>query len=564
MLSWIEQFLVRYPELALYLAIAIGYWIGAFQFGTFSFGPVTGSLFAGIIVGQFAEVPVSATTKAFLFLLFLFGIGYSVGPQFLQTIRKDGLKSVALALVCSTTGLAAAYVVARLLALDAGFAAGLLSGALTQSAAMGTATEAIGALPLAEADRSQLIAHVAVADAVCYLFGAVGAIWFCSVAGPRLLGVDLQAEAKELERKLGIERANPGAVSGYRQFEFRAYRVAVDGAAAGVSVGEIERQVAGSRLFLLRIRRDGQILEAAPELVLAAGDVVAVAGRREAIVSILDPRAEEVDDRELLNIPFLVNEVLVTKIAGKTLEQAAAEEWARGLYLRSIKRGGVEVPLAPYLILERGDILTLIGPEPVVARAAAQVGQTIAPTVATDFVVLGLAIFLGGLVGTLLRIPLGGVVLSLGTSVGALIAGLVVGHLRTRHPLFGRIPDGAVALMTSLGLAAFVAMTGLHAGPVFVSAIKEVGLGLLLGGAFVTLTPLLVGLYFGRYVLRMNPVLLLGGVAGALTMTAAMAAVQTQSRSPVAVLGYTPAYPIANILLTLWGTVIVIATAGAP
>lgn len=563
-MAWLEQFLVRYPELALYLAVAMGYYIGALKFGTFSLGPVTGSLFAGILIGQFAEVPVSSTTKAFLFLLFLFGIGYSVGPQFLQTIRKDGLKAVSLALVCSGTGLAVAYAVASFLDLDGGFAAGLLSGALTQSAAMGTATEAIGALPLPEAERATLVAHVAVADAVCYLFGAVGAIWFCSVAGPKLLGVDLESEAKQLEQALGIERKPEGSVSGYRHFEFRAYRLATDGAASGKTVAEVEAMTPGHRVFILRLRRDSDIIESAPDLVLRAGDVVAVTGRREAIIQLLDPRADEIEDRELLDVPFLINEVLLTKGAGRTLEQAATETWARGLYLRSIRRGDVQLPIGPDLMLERGDVLTLVGPEPIVIRAAAQLGPMIAPTTATDFVVLGLAIFLGGLAGATISIPVGGISVSLGTSVGALVAGLIVGHLRTRHPLFGRIPDGAIALMTSLGLAAFVAMTGLHAGPIFISALKEVGLGLLFGGAVVTLTPLLVGLYFGRYVLRMNPVLLLGGIAGALTMTAAMAAVQTQSRSPVAVLGYTPAYPIANILLTIWGTVIVIATAGAP
>src|SRR5262249_4735802 len=161
------------------------------------------------------------------------GIGYSVGPQFLQTIRKDGLKAISLALVCSGTGLAAAYAVATFLGLDAGFSAGLMSGALTQSAAMGTATEAIGALALPEAGRAVLVAHVAVADAVCYLFGAVGAIWFCSIAGPKLLGVDIEVEARELEQRLGMERKADGAVSGYRHFEFRAYRLTAEGAAAG-------------------------------------------------------------------------------------------------------------------------------------------------------------------------------------------------------------------------------------------------------------------------------------------------------------------------------------------
>jgi len=563
MLSWVGQFLVRYPELALYLAIAVGYYIGSFRFGTFSLGPVTGSLFAGILIGQFADVPVSSMTKSFLFLLFLFGIGYSVGPQFLQSMRRDGLNSVLLSLVCTATGLAVTYLVARILVLDAGYAAGLLSGALTQSAAMGTATEAIGTLDMPEVERTRLIAHVAVADAVCYLFGAVGAIWFCSVAGPKLLGIDLVAEAVKLEKQLGIERETPGAVLGYRHFEARAYRVALNGAAVGRSVRQAEDLVEQNRVFIIRIRRFGKIIEANPDLLLEAFDIVAVTGRREAIIGLVGAEAEEVDDRELLSVPFLVHQVLLSKMGGRTLREAADQAWARGLYLRSISRGGVPVPLSPDLILERGDLLTIVGPERVVTRAEPHLGPVIAPTTATDFVVLGLAIFLGGLAGTILRIPIGNGAVALGTSVGALIAGLIVGHLRIRHPLFGRIPDGAIALMTSLGLAAFVATTGLHAGPIFISAIREVGLGLLLGGAVVTLTPLMVGLLFGRFVLRMNPVLLLGGVAGALTMTAAMAAVQTQSRSPVAVLGYTPAYPVSNIILTLWGTVIVIAIGGA-
>ena len=276
-------------------------------------------------------------------------------------------------------------------------------------------------------------------------------------------------------------------------------------------------------------------------------------------MEVLGPRAEEVEDRELLDIPVSVADVLLTRrdLAGRSIDDVAKEDWARSLYLRRITRGGQDIPLAPGITVERGDILRLVGPEAVVSRAAKRIGVIVAPTTATDFFVLGLAIFLGGLVGVLVTFPIGDMRISLSTSVGTLLAGLVVGHLRTRFPLFGRIPDGAVSLMTALGLAAFVAMTGLHAGPVFVSAIAEAGIGLLFGGMVVTIMPMIVGLYVGRYLLRMNPILLLGGLAGAQTMTAGMAAVQDRSGSPVAVLGYTPAVPIGHILLTTWGTVIV-------
>ena len=564
MMAWFEQFLVKYPELAVFLAISIGYWIGGVKLKGFSLGPVTGSLFAGILIGQFAHVPISAMAKSLLFLLFLFGIGYSVGPQFLQSLKRDGLRPVVLAVVVCVTGLLTAIVIAKALGLDPGFAAGLVSGALTESPAMGTASEAINALPLPEVERTRLVAHIAVADAVCYVFGAVGVILFCSVVGPRLLGIDLAAEALKLEQELGISRTAPGVASAWRRFELRAYRVAEQAPIAGLSVAAAEKKIPEHRLFIQRVRRGETILEAAPELVIGAGDVIAVSGRRETLVEVLGSRAAEVEDRELLDMPVSVVDVLVTSgdLAGRSIEDLAKENWARSLHLRAVTRGGQDIPLAPGISVERGDILRLVGPEAVVTRAAKQIGVIIAPTKATDFVVLGLAIFLGGLVGVLVTFPIGDMRISLSTSVGTLLAGLVVGHLRTRFPLFGRIPDEAVSLMTALGLAAFVAMIGLHAGPVFFSAIAEAGMGLLFGGMVVTMTPMIVGLYFGHYLLRMNPILLLGGLAGAQTMTAGMAAVQERSGSPVAVLGYTPAVPIGHILLTTWGTVIVGIVAG--
>lgn len=564
-MTLLGHFLESYPELAVFLAVGVGYVLGDIRIAGISFGPVTGSLLAGLAIGQFAEVPISGMAKSFLFLLFLFGIGYSVGPQFLQSLQRDGLRSLLLALVCTVTGLLTAYAVSRFLGLDPGYSAGLLSGGLTQSAAMGTATEAVNRLAIPEDQRALYVAHIAVADAVCYIFGIVGAIWFCSVAAPKLLGADIVADAKEIEAELGLEKEKREVLSGYRVFELRAFLLPSEAEVVGLTIGEAERRHATDRFFILRVRRGGAILPASPDLVLQLGDVIAISGRRKALVEKLGERhADEVEDAELLDVPMKVVDVLLSRheMNGVALADIAAQDWARGLYLRKLRRGTVELPIGRGVKLARGDVLTLVGPADVIDATAQRFGPVIAPTTSTDFVVLGLAIFLGGLFGVLARITIGGAVISIGTSVGALLAGLLVGHLRTRHPLFGRIPDGAVSLMTALGLASFVAMTGLHAGPVFLDAIREVGIGLFLGGMAVTMIPLLVGLAFGRFVLGMKSVLLLGALAGSLTMTAAMGAVQQRSRSPVAVLGYTPAYPISNILLTLWGTVIVILTAG--
>jgi putative transport protein len=561
---WLQEFLVKYPELTLFLAIGIGYWIGSFQLGPLKLGPVTGSLFAGIAVGQVAHVPVSGMAKSFLFLLFLFGIGYSVGPQFMQALKRDGLKPVLLAAIMAVTGLVTAVVVAKVLGLDPGFAAGLVSGALTESPAMGTATEAINALPLPEDVRARYVAHIAVADAVCYLFGAAGMIAFVSNIAPKLIGVDLVASARALEQELGIVRTAPGTASAWRRFEMRAYTVDETARIIGMTVAEIEKLVLPHRIVLHRVRRAGMCRDLALDDRIEAGDIVAVSGRREVLVEFVGRHREEVEDQELLDIVIASYDVLVTSrdVAGRTVAELGEADTSRGIYLRAILRGGQEIPVAPGTEVLRGDVLRIVGGLAAVERASKLVGPIVRPTEQTDFVVLGLAIFLGGLVGVLVTVPVAGMRISLSTSVGTLLAGLVVGHLRTRNPMFGRIPDGAISLMTALGLAAFVAMTGLHAGPIFFEAVAEAGIGLLVGGAVVTMMPLIVGLYVGYYVLKLHPQLLLGAMAGGQTMTAAMAAVQDRSESNISVLGYTPAVPIGHILLTSWGTVIVGIVAG--
>ncbi|HJS36775.1 MAG TPA: aspartate-alanine antiporter [Burkholderiales bacterium] len=560
-MAWLAATFEKYPELAVFLVVGLGYWVGGFKLRGFGLGPVTGSLIVGVLVGYFFKVPVSSMAKSILFLLFLFSIGYSVGPKFIQAMKGDGARWAALAAFICAVGLATAYGVAKFLNLDVGLAAGLLSGALTESPAIGTATEAIGALALPEAERARLVSHVAVADALCYLFGAFGVIVFCSEIGLRLLGIDLKAEAAKLEVELGIDRSRPGIVSAWRPFEMRAYRLPADSRIAGKTVGEAEGMLPGQRVFIERIRRGGELLDATPDLRLQAGDVVVVSGRREVLVEIIgQAAAEEVEDREALDVPTAAYDVFVTSeaFAGKTLEEVArSSEPVRSVFLRGVSRRGQEIPVGPRTTIERADVLRLIGPEHAVAKVAAMAGEVVRPTDSTDFVALALGILGGALVGIAIIVPVGAMKIAIGTSVGTLIAGLLTGYLHSIRPLFGRIPGSAISFMSAIGLAGFVAMIGLGAGPHFVEALRDSGVGLFFGGMVVTTVPLVAGLYFGRYVLRLNPLLVLGGLAGALTMTAGLAAVQERSGSTVAVLGYSGTVAVGHILLTTWGTVIV-------
>jgi putative transport protein len=560
LMDWLSQLFTKYPEMGVYLAIGIGYFIGKLKFYGVGLGVVTGSLLGGIFIGNFFHVAVSDQAKSILFLLFLFGIGYSVGPSFFRSLKGDGWRWAVLGVFVPVIGLLAAYSVARFLHLDPGYAAGLLSGSLTESPAIGTASEAIRALSVPTEQKDLWVSHIAVADAICYIFGTLGVIWCCSSLAPKLLRFDLRTESKKVEGQLGIQPAKPGVQSAWHSIGCRAYKVPEAAPIVGKTVAQAQACVSGARLFVERIRRNGEIFSPLQTTVLESGDTLAILGRTEILVKVLGPTASEVPDSELLQIPVASFDLYVTgkQIAGRTLQDIADNlDEAHGVLLQGIIRADEAIPIGTETVIERGDTLQVTGSELAVQQLAPLVGTIIRPTQESDLSVLGLAIFAGVLLGAIIVIPIGNMRISLGTSVGTLLAGLIVGWMRSVRPWFARFPDAAILFMRSIGLAAFVAMVGLKAGPIFITAVRDHGYVLFLGGMVVTLLPLITGLYFGYYVLKINPALLVGGLAGAQTMIAGVAAVQEKSDSPVATLGYSCTAAFGHIFLTTWGTIIV-------
>jgi putative transport protein len=559
MVEWLTPFMEKNPEVAVFLAIGLGYWIGNWKIRGVGIGPVTGSLLAGVLVGYFWKVPVSDTAKQLLFLMFMYGIGYSAGPGFVRGVREGGWRWVAVGVFLPVMGLATAYVMARVLQLELGYAAGMMSGGLTESPVIGTASEAIRALPIPEEEQHRLITQIPVADALCYLFGTVGLILFCSHVGPALLRVDLQAEARKLEAEMGIEHEEKGVSSAWHMFELRAYELVPDGPAVGRTIGQVENAVAEERIFIERIRRGGEIVPVKTELVLQPGDVVGAIGHHEALLRVLGERRREVFDRELLDVPTATFDIVLTnkKLSGRTLEDIARTEVQfRGVFLKSLKRDGEQIPIARGTQVFRGDLLTIHGLEPAVRRVAASLGDVLQQH-GTDYIAMGLAICVGALLGLVIAFHVGSVRVALGSSVATLLLGLAMGWRNSVRPNFAILAPDAIDLMKSVGLAGFVAMIGLKAGPIFVQALREVGLSVFLGGVVVTLTPLVTTLFFGRYVLKLNPLLLLGALAGAQTMTAGLAAVQERSGSPVAVIGYSSTVAFGHVLISVGGTALI-------
>jgi putative transport protein len=540
------------PELAIFLTLAIGFVLGRIRIGSFKLGNVVGTLIAGVIVGQIG-VTVAPIVKLVFFDLFLFATGYKVGPQFFRGLGRQAIAQASLTVVLCVTSLLTALTAAWLMDYDAGTAAGLVAGAFTESTVIGTAGDAIARLPVSEAEKARMLNNIPVAYAVSYLVGTGFVVFFLSTLAPKLLGVNLAAEAAALEKTLAGKGEAP-AVSAFEEWDRRAFRVD-GGSMVGRSVRDIEAGFAPQRVFLEHVRRDGTILNPGPDMILRNGDIAAVAGRRTVIVGAASSLGTEVQDPTLLAVPLDTADVVLTRFTDRSLGELA-RQYGHGVFLRELIRGGQQIPFHEETMVNRGDVLRIAGNPLDVQRVGEALGYTERPTSETDVVFVGLGILIGGLFG-LLTVNIWGLPISLTASGGALIMGLVFGWLRSVRPTFGRIPEPALWVFDTIGLAVFIGVVGLNAGPTFVSGLRETGPGLLVVGFFVCATPHLVAVLFGRYVLGMHPVILLGACAGAGTATAALRGVQDEAHSRLPVLGYTVPYAIGNILLTAWGPVIV-------
>jgi putative transport protein len=557
---WFVNTLRTYPEIAIFLTLGIGFWVGKKKFGTFSLGVVTSVLLAGVLVGQLG-IQISPNVKSTFFLMFLFAVGYGVGPQFFQGLRGDGLPQVLFSLVQCLAVLLVSVVVGKLLRYDAGQTAGLLSGASTISAVLGVATNSINQLGVSPDQKKAMLDAMPVAYAVTYVFGTAGSAWILASLGPKILRVNLPEECRRYENELGGLSSGRERLTAHTQFVMRAYRL-TNREWIGKTVHELEQTFGGPRTFVERVRQDGAIAETTPQTVIHDNAVLAIAGRREVVLARAAEIGVETDDPELLDVEIEFLDVVVTNkaLAGMTLGeiiQSPMAEAGRGVFVRKIIRSGVEMPLTFNLRLQRGDVLTLVGVRHDVERVAPDFGYIDRVTEETDMVVMGIGIVLSALVGAL-TFHVGGVPLSLSTSGGALFGGLVCGWLRSVNHTFGRIPGPALWVFNNIGLNVFIAVVGISAGPGFVTGLKTNGLQIFLAGVIVTTIPLIVGMLAGKYVFRMRAPIILGACAGARTTTAALGAIEEAGKSKVPALGYTVTYAVGNTLLIIWGVVIVL------
>jgi putative transport protein len=458
------------------------------------------------------------------------------------------------------TGLAAIIGVSAFFKFDEGLAVGILSGAMTQSAALGTGLSAIAELPIPAEPKALLTAHAPLADAITYGFGDLGLILFLTWLGPKILRADLKREAKLLEQQLAAARPGGDVPSG-THYGVRAYRLENAGL-RGSTLEALEARYAAARLSVQRVQRGTDLLELTPTLALHDGDRLVVSARRGAFANAEREIGPEVDDADLLSIPVKAVAVVVTnpEMRGQTIGDLAHSREARGVYLQSVQRSTELMPREPWTVLERGDVLRIVGAPEDVDRASRRIGFVERDLSRTDLTFLAGAICAGILFG-LIKLNASGIALGLGTAGSILIIGLIGGWARSRYPVFGAIPEPAQRLLMDIGLIVFIAVVGLHAGPHAVEAYRVSGgsffASIFVAGVVVTTLPLVVGTLVGHYVLKLSPLMLVGGLAGSQTCTPGLTALREASESNVVALAYTVPYALGNIVLTIWGPIIV-------
>ncbi|MFP6556805.1 aspartate-alanine antiporter [Paraburkholderia sp. B3] len=558
-MEWLHDIFHKSPEIALFLSLAVGYWVGQINFGKFQLGGVGGSLLAAVVISQ-VGVTVDNGVKAVMFAVFIYAVGYDSGPGFFNSLNRKTLREIAMAVFMALAGLFTVIVCAKLFHLNKGLAAGLAAGGMTQSAIIGTAGDAIARLGLSPDQVKAMQADVAIGYAVTYVFGSLGAIIVCVNILPKFMGQGLREASIEAEKEMsgGGGSTGPGQVTALPELFGRVFRVET---AAGKTVKQLET-AEKDLVAVEKVRRAGKAIDATPDFVLSRDDVVLVVGRREQMVEVGALIGPEVPDSGGMSLVMQTRQLVFTKkgMNHTTIAEVRKNvdrDMRHGVYIEKIERVGQPVPVLPQTKLEHGDVITVYGTATDTKRAVQEAGYELAYSNKTDFIYMGVGLVLGLLIG-LIVVNVAGIPLTLGSGGGCLLSGLLFGWMRGKHPMYGVMPPAASQLLKDFGLAAFVAVVGLNSGLQAVVTIKQSGITIFLLGVVVTMVPLILTMLFGRYVLKYNnAAILAGALSGARSANPAFGGILDKAESAVPTVPFAITYAIANVLLTLLGPLVV-------
>ena len=553
------EFLLKQPYILLFFTVGMAVFVGRFTVKGYGLGMVAAAVVVGAALSTWAstygvKLQLDNFAKSLFYYLFMYGVGLRVGPAFFNSLKKDGLKFTILAVVCAVLGLALVVIGSNLLELPPGAAGGILAGSQTMSAAIGTAEMAVsqGAYKLPEGvTAEQVSGMIALGYGVTYIYGTVGIILICKYL-PRIWGIDARAAAKEYEKAHGVANVDDAGLSGYRAGGLRAYRLE-NKDNAGKSIAAFRSKYPQYRI--VNVVRGEEKLGAAADLVLQAGDVVAIGGKLEDLTANLGVIGPEVADQKALSIPLDQAEILVTEKSaeGKVLKDYRNEDFAGQLQISRIERSGEPIPLGAETKLQRFDVLFVTGLKGAVDKVAGMLGKVARPSTSTDLLTLSAGMVLGLLIGQI-NVPVGSFSVGLGNAGGLLLSGILVSSVVSRLRFFGSTPNAARNILEDLGLVTFIAIVGINAGATLLAQLSgSLAVKILLVGFVASTIPPIVTWAIGLYVFKINPAVLMGGVAGARSHSGPAREASKEIDSSVPWVGFPVGYAVSGVLLTVFG-----------
>ncbi|HEY9531255.1 MAG TPA: TrkA C-terminal domain-containing protein [Burkholderiales bacterium] len=547
------------PYILLFFVVGGAVLVGKFTIKGYGLGMVAAAIVVGAGISAWAstygvKMTLDNFAKSLFYYLFMYGVGLRVGPSFINSLKGSGLKFTVLAVFCSVLGLIGAVALTRWWNLPDGAAGGILAGAMTMSAAIGSAEEAVrqGVFPLTEGQTfEQVSGMIALSYGLTYIWGTVGIILICKYL-PRWWGIDAKAAAKKYEEEYGVPNVDDTGLTGYRPLALRAYRL-TNNEIAGMTVRQFVQK--HPQYKVINIQRGEERLGAPDELVLQRSDIIVLGGRLEALTESMGLIGPEVPDSKALNVPIDQAEILVTNkaIVGKELQEFRTAPFAGQIALHHIERAGVAIPLGLHTRLERFDVLFVAGMKSAVDKVASAMGKVARPSSSTDLLTLAVGMILGFLIGAI-QFPLAGSKVGLGNAGGLLVSGVIVSSLVSRLRFFGSTPNAARNILEDLGLVVFIAIVGVNAGAGLISQLTgDVALKIFAAGFLVTTIPPVLVWAIGYHWMKINPAVLMGGVAGARSHSGPAREAAKEIGSSVPWIGFPVAYAISGVLLTVFG-----------
>ena len=545
MIHSIVHFMVSNQVFTLFICLAIGFLIGNYKIaGKFNIGATVGTLIVTLIVGQIGSFPRDEMLGTIFFGAFMFSVGYRIGPQLLVSLKLFGVRILIASIFWMVVAFLVGWSLFSAFKIGPGIAAGVISGALTQSATVASSLQTIGSLPVSQSVRATYEAQLPVAYALTYVFGTLGVIIFLRDLAPKILGISIAERGPKMAERYHFHAKNPNPT--WR----RTYRIADDSPLVDKTLEEFNRR-SNYRIIGLAAFHDGKMTDHL-EYQLQVGDLLTVIGYA-------------VHFDRLMRVPGLT-EVLTPTNAPRERAFVLGKNFKPG-ELALLRQHGVFVNIQDPISgnqqlinqLRPGDVISLTGNTSRTKAILKKMGRWKAADTAMNYSLFSLGIGCASLLG-IIGLKLNSIPLQLGNGTAALIMGLILSSWIERHRDRKSIPVTVTSFLQSFGLTLFVGTVGLQSAQAFTSAIKSLGIGVLFIGAMISIMPHLLTMFFGRYVLKMEPLALIGAMTGSGTIAAAMNEI-SQKAGPEGgayyAAAFTPAFVVGNIGITLLGPIFV-------